>query len=708
MADITFSTRNSNDLYYCEQLSSRVTACSNGTTYTVRWNSEGTNSWIRSRAFTTGDYDVSSITIRVTDCSTRTNGYGSPSFGISTSSQQPTSNNAVPSCSWSGSDTTNSTSEGGGYNCYSVTLSVNMKARTTYYLYLYTQATSTSSSVAWQCISHPTSSSDSRTTTVDLIFNTKTESIPTYALTLNKGTGISSVTGGGSYQSGTSVTIKATPSTGYNFTKWTNSSGTSISTSSSYTFTMPAAATTYTANATKKTYQVNYNKGTYGTGTNTSATKTYGTALTLPGAIFTRDGYTQAGWASDVAGTTFVYGLEGSYTANAAITLYPYWERNTYTLTINPNDGKMYNGESQTSDTFTTDFAYDVKTYMGNLFGDGSFYANNIPEKVGYNFSSFTFSGGSGQVNSAGATFYFMGESPEAASITANTTNTYIFNGNYNGNVTATANYKANTYEVQYDSNGGSGSMNNSEHTYDTSSYLSTNTFTKTGFTFGGWNTTANGTGTAYSDKAIVSNLTTVNGGVVILYAQWSTGTYQVSFNLLGGNYTSGDFSSKNYNTGETYTLPTGDLYKTKYTFAGWDTSSAGTTVVYEDGASVTDIAAAGSSITLYAVWQPKTLTIVYNSNNDQNLSFTEECNFANENTYATLPSSWVKDGYGAIGWGETMSKVSYLFGSAITSDMGYADEDTVNLYCIWSEKNPWTLSVVKIYIPDQGGWVTF
>lgn len=708
MADITFSTRNSNDLYYCEQLGSSVTACSSGTTYIVRWNAEGTNSWVRSRAFTTGDYDVSNITIRVTDCNTRLNGYGSPSFGISTSKQQPTGNNVVPSCSWSGSDTTNSTSEGGGYNCYSVTLSVNMKARTTYYLYLYTQATSTSSSVGWQCLSHPSSSSDTRTTTVDLIFNTKTESIPTYALTLSKGTGISSVSGAGSYESGTSVTISATPSTGYNFTKWTNSSGTSVSTSSSYTFSMPAAATTYTANATKKTYTVSYNKGTYGTGTNTSTTKTYGTALTLSGAIFTRSGYTQTGWASDAAGTNFVYATGGSYTTNAAVTLYPYWTREIYTLSINPNGGSMYNGDSKTSSTFTTEFAYDVKTYMGNLNSSASFEPNNSPTKPGYTLSSFTFSGGSGQINTAGDTFYFMGESPEAASSTANTTNTYIFNGNYVGNVTATANYTANTYYVQYDANGGSGTMDNSTHTYGSASYLTANAFTYAGYIFSGWNTAANGSGTVYEDKAVVSTLTTVNKGTVVLYAQWGSGTYSISFDLKGGSSYGADFSTMTCTVGQSYTLPTGDLYKTKYTFAGWDTSSAASTVVYTDAATITDIASAGSSITLYAVWIPKTLTLVYNSNDGQSLTSTQTCDFSNAVSYATLPTSWTREGYSAVGWGLTASKVDYLFGQSITTDMGYEDGDTVNLYCIWTERDPWTLSVINIYIPDQGGWIAF
>ena len=80
-----------------------------------------------------------------------------------------------------------------------------------------------------------------------------------------------------------------------------------------------------------RTYTVSYNKGANGSGTNTSATKTYGTALTLKGAIFTRNGYTQTGWSTSDGGSK-VYNLSGSYTTNAGVTLYPYWEKNGFDI----------------------------------------------------------------------------------------------------------------------------------------------------------------------------------------------------------------------------------------------------------------------------------------------------------------------------------------------------------------------------------------
>ena len=79
-----------------------------------------------------------------------------------------------------------------------------------------------------------------------------------------------------------------------------------------------------------------------------------------------------------------------------------------------------------------------------------------------------------------------------------------------------------NTYTVKYNSNNGTGgSTASSSHTYGTAKELTANGFTRTNYNFNGWNTNADGTGTAYTDKQSVSNLTTANGGTVNLYAQW-------------------------------------------------------------------------------------------------------------------------------------------------------------------------------------------
>ena len=81
------------------------------------------------------------------------------------------------------------------------------------------------------------------------------------------------------------------------------------------------------------TYTVTYKPGSYGTGSQQTATKTQDVALTLKGAIFTRSGYTQTGWSTSDGGTKS-YGLSASYTANASVTLYPYWTSSTPSISL--------------------------------------------------------------------------------------------------------------------------------------------------------------------------------------------------------------------------------------------------------------------------------------------------------------------------------------------------------------------------------------
>ena len=75
---------------------------------------------------------------------------------------------------------------------------------------------------------------------------------------------------------------------------------------------------------TADTYTVTYAPGAYGAEEQSTATKTYGVDLKLPGAIFTRSGYKQTGWALTDGGEK-AYDLEGTYSANAGTTLYPVW-----------------------------------------------------------------------------------------------------------------------------------------------------------------------------------------------------------------------------------------------------------------------------------------------------------------------------------------------------------------------------------------------
>ena len=85
-------------------------------------------------------------------------------------------------------------------------------------------------------------------------------------------------------------------------------------------------------------WDVTYQPGTNGSGNAVTDIKFYNDALTLRNALFTRTGYTQTGWAT-VDGGEKIYGLDAVYTQNEALTLYPVWNANKYTITFDTAGG---------------------------------------------------------------------------------------------------------------------------------------------------------------------------------------------------------------------------------------------------------------------------------------------------------------------------------------------------------------------------------
>lgn len=113
--------------------------------------------------------------------------------------------------------------------------------------------------------------------------------------------------------------------TGYSFLGWsTSSSATSATYSAGGSYTTNSAATLY-AVWKANTYTVKFNANG-GTGAPGNQTKTYGKTLTLSSTKPTRTNYNFKGWGTSASATTVKYAAGGSYTANAAITLYAVWE----------------------------------------------------------------------------------------------------------------------------------------------------------------------------------------------------------------------------------------------------------------------------------------------------------------------------------------------------------------------------------------------
>ena len=112
--------------------------------------------------------------------------------------------------------------------------------------------------------------------------------------------------------------------TGYTFLGWgTSSSATSVAYNAGGSYTDDASDTLY-AVWKANTYTVAFNANG-GSGGPSSQTKTYGQTLTLSSTKRTRTGYNFEGWGLSSNTSTVAYSAGGSYTKNAAATLYAVW-----------------------------------------------------------------------------------------------------------------------------------------------------------------------------------------------------------------------------------------------------------------------------------------------------------------------------------------------------------------------------------------------
>lgn len=89
------------------------------------------------------------------------------------------------------------------------------------------------------------------------------------------------------------------------------------------------------------------------------------------------------------------------------------------------------------------------------------------------------------------------------------------------GPLTVRANWRAHTYTIAYNANGGSGEMEPTAATYDEDVRLAWNGFTRAGYAFAGWARRASGS-VVYEQGEEVRNLSAAQGGVVTLYAVWT------------------------------------------------------------------------------------------------------------------------------------------------------------------------------------------
>ena len=241
-------------------------------------------------------------------------------------------------------------------------------------------------------------------------------------------------------------------------------------------------------------YEVIYLPGTYGAGSAVTDMKPHNNILTLRGALFTRKGYTQVGW-STVDGGEKVYGFEDVYTQNEALTLYPVWNANQYTITFDTNGGSEIAPITQDYGTEIT--APDNPTRKGYTFKGWdkeipeTMPAENITVKAQWEINQYTITfdtnGGSeiAPITQDYGTEITAPDNPTRKGYTFKGWDKEIPETMPAENITVKAQWEINQYTITFDTNGGS-EIAPITQDYGTEITAPDNP-TRKGYTFKGW-----------------------------------------------------------------------------------------------------------------------------------------------------------------------------------------------------------------------------
>jgi len=417
----------------------------------------------------------------------------------------------------------------------------------------------------------------------------------------NGNTGGNVPTDNNTYSYGTTVTVLGNTGappltrTGYVFKGWQMYYSGGYVVQPNTTFTMGESDVTLYANWSPA-YPVTYNAngGSGNVPVDPNSPYAVGATVTVLGNIgtpspLTRTGFTFGGWNTQANGSGTTYLADATFSMpSGAVTLYAIWSENTYTVTYDANGATRGNAPEDPN----SPYSYQATvTVLGNV-GDPPL------EKTDYIFGGWnTAANGSGTTYQAGATF----------SMPANTVTLYAI-------------WIPDTYPVTYNANGGTGNVPEDVGSPYTPGAIVTvlgnagePALTKTGYTFGGWNTLANGSGTTYQTDATFN----MPSNAVILYAIWTENTYPVTYDANGGTGNVPLDGSSPYTAGATVTVlgnvgVPDTLTLAGYTFGGWNTQANGSGTTYQAGNTFPMSAGA---VTLYAIWNSDINPVTYDAN---------------------------------------------------------------------------------------------
>ncbi len=398
-------------------------------------------------------------------------------------------------------------------------------------------------------------------------------------------------------------------------------------------------------------YRVQYDGNGHDGGTVPEDTKNYqtGDIVTVLSDEPTKSGYIFDGWSE---GDNLYHANDTFETADYSPTLTAQWTLRDYSVTY------FGNGSDSGSD-IVDDTVYHM--------GDWVTVVEDTPTKTGHTFKGWSYGE---DIYEGGDVFQMAAES-----------------------VIFTAQWEANKYKVTFDADGGEVNPEYQDKlfagTYGTASDGETPQPlpipTRKGYTFKGWWTRQDGTGTKIDDDSIVTS-----GYSHTIFASWAADVYTVSFDADAGEVTPAtqdklfDSTYGRASDGETYqSLPVPT--RRGYTFGGWWTGEDGSGTKITDSATVS----IERNHTLYAKWTQTTYNITYNL--DGGVNGDNPSSYVISDTPISLEDAR-RVGYAFEGW---------YTESSFTNEVTQIEEKNIGDVTLWAK---WTKTIYNIIYNLEGG----
>ncbi|MBP3305526.1 MAG: InlB B-repeat-containing protein [Oscillospiraceae bacterium] len=222
------------------------------------------------------------------------------------------------------------------------------------------------------------------------------------------------------------------------------------------------------------------------------------------------------------------------------------------------------------------------------------------------------------------------------------------------------------------------------------------NPFTRENYTFTGWNTKADGSGTAYAADAALALTSDVNE--VVLYAQWVENdkfSYGVVYSDNFGDDPATQADSENvssvYDTAYTITADGSSVTREHFTFLGWNTKADGSGTSYAPGDKISFTES--GTVMLYAQWEEDEkhdYSVIYNANHgDEPETKADSDNVSGvyeaAHSVTVDANAFVRVGYSFTGWNTKADGTGTAYTAGDTLPLT-AEAGAVVLYAQWEE----------------------